>query len=40
VWGGYGNPADVIESPYYGTVNAMIIVRNQSALGGDWVVEK
>ena len=40
VWGGYGNPADVVESPYYGTVNAMIIGRNQSAPVGDWIIEK
>ena len=40
VWGGYGNPADVVKSPYYGTVNAMIIGRNQSAPVGDWIIEK
>ncbi len=40
VWGGNGLTGDVIESPYYGGVNAMIVLRNANEPVGDWVQER
>ena len=40
VWGGFGNPGDIIESPFFGAVNAMIICRNATAPVGEWVYEE
>ena len=39
VWGGYGSPGDVVNSPYFGDVNVMVIARNQSAPIGEWLRE-
>ena len=40
VWGGFGNPGDMIESPFFGAINAMIICRNATAPVGEWVYEE
>ena len=40
VWGGFGNTGDMIESPFFGAVNAMIICRNAEAPVGEWLSEK
>ena len=40
VWGGFGNPGDMIESPFFGAINAMIICRNAGAPVGEWVNEE
>ena len=40
VWGGFGNPGDMIESPFFGAVNAMIICQNSRAPVGEWVYEE
>ena len=40
VWGGLGNPGDLIESPYFGGVNAIFINRNKNDPVGKWVVER
>jgi len=40
VWGGFGENGDVIESPFLGSVNAMIICRNAKAPVGRWVREE
>ena len=40
VWGGFGKPGDMIESPFFGAVNAMIICRNARAPVGEWVSEE
>ncbi len=40
VWGGFGETSDIIESPFYGGINAMIISRNEQAPINEWVMEK
>lgn len=39
IWGGFGESGQVLESPFFGSVNAMIIGRNQTAPVGQWVGE-
>ena len=39
VWSGYGRPGEVVRSPYYGSVNVMIVARNGSAPLGRWLTE-
>lgn len=40
VWGGFGEPGEVVESPFFGGVNAMIIIRNETDLVGGWIMER
>ena len=40
VWGGFGETGQLVESPFFGGVNAMIISRTQDAPVGDWVTER
>jgi len=40
VWGGFGESKDIVESPFFGGINAMIISRNEKAPIGDWLSEK
>ena len=40
VGGGFGKPCEVVESPFFGSVNAMIIIRNETDPVGDWVMER
>ena len=40
VWGGFGKPGDLIESPSFGSVNAMIICRNETDPVGSWIMER
>jgi len=39
VWGGFGKPGDLVESPFFGGVNAMIISRVNDPVG-IWVMER
>jgi len=39
VWGGYGKPGDIVRSPFFGGVNALVICRNANAPVGSWVAE-
>jgi len=40
VWGGFGEPGQVVESPFFGSANAMIVGRNASAEPGVWLAER
>ncbi|MBT6094956.1 MAG: DUF3047 domain-containing protein [Rhodospirillaceae bacterium] len=40
VWGGFGERGQVVESPYFGGLNAMIVSRTQAAPVGEWVAER
>ena len=40
VWGGSGTPGAVVESPFFGGVNAMIIVHNATTPVGVWISER
>ena len=40
VWGGFGTPGEVVESPYFGGVNAIIVVHNQATPVGGWIMER
>ncbi|MEK9724327.1 MAG: DUF3047 domain-containing protein [Rhodospirillaceae bacterium] len=40
VWGGFGAPGQVVESPFFGSVNAMIVARTQAAPVGEWLAER
>ncbi len=40
VWGGFGERGQVVESPFFGGVNAMIVSRTQAAPVGEWVMER
>ncbi len=40
VWGGFGKAGDMIESPFFGAVNAMIICRNAKSPVGEWLYEE
>lgn len=40
VWGGFGETKDIVESPFFGGLNAMVISRNETAPVGDWLSEK
>lgn len=40
VWGGFGKPGEMIESPFFGGVNVMIICRNETDPVGNWVKER
>lgn len=40
VWGGYGKPGDIVESPFFGGVNAMIISRTETDPVGSWLAER
>jgi hypothetical protein len=40
VWGGFGKPGEIFESPFFGGVNAMIICRNETAPVGSWIKER
>jgi hypothetical protein len=40
VWGGFGEPGQVVESPFFGSANAMIVGRNASAQPGVWLPER
>lgn len=40
VWGGSGNAGDLVESPYFGGVNAMIVSRVESDPVDTWVAER
>jgi len=40
VWGGFGNRGDTIESPFFGSVNAMVICRTKVDPVGKWLDER
>ncbi len=40
VWGGFGKSGDVVESPFFGGVNAMIISRTGIDPVGSWITER
>ena len=40
VWGGFSKPGEVVESPFFCSVNAMIIIRNETDPVGDWGMER
>jgi len=40
VWGGFGQPGEMVESPIFGGVNVMIIIRNETDPVGGWVMER
>ena len=40
VWGGFGKLCEVVKSQFFGGVNAMIIIRNETDPVGDWGMER
>ncbi len=40
VWAGFGRRGELIESPYFGGVNAIVVMRNGGDKVGSWVVER
>lgn len=40
VWAGYGQPGDLVESPYFGDANVMVICRTAMAPVGQWIGER
>ena len=39
VWAGYGAPNQVIDSPFFGSAGAIIILRNLADKTGEWLSE-
>jgi hypothetical protein len=40
VWGGFGKPGEVVKSPFFGGVNAIVICRNETDAVGSWIMER
>ena len=40
VWSGFGKPDEMVQSPFLGGVNVMIIKRNEAAPNNQWLKEK
>jgi len=40
VWAGHGKPGDLVESPYFGDSNVMVICRTQIDPTGTWIAER
>ena len=40
VWGGFGKPGEVVESPFFGGVHVLIICRNETDPVGSWIMER